>query len=129
MIKKEKFFAGMLEISSYLFETHGDFPLNAIRILMSMPENDPVPQARLCEALGLSTSTMTRNVALLSGYLQLRGGDAQPISYIETWRDPMNRRHSILGITPAGRALRNTLFEFFVSGGTHAENSTNTSEQ
>ena len=62
-----------------------------------------VPMTELLRRTGLSTSAMSRNVALLDKYGS--GPGREGLKLVTSYEDPQDRRYKVVELTPRGKTL------------------------
>lgn len=111
-MKPSQLYAGLSAVSTTIFERYGDFPLQAVALLMGIPEKGDTSLQECAKRLNLSTASLSRNASLLAG-LGRKRQDAAEIKLAEIFEDPNDRRYKRIRLTDEGRAYRMELARAF----------------
>ena len=99
----------LLKVVERFREIDGEMQAQAIAVLLKVAKNPlPLKMAEIAEELGLSQSTISRNVAYLGDWNRRKEAGHK---LVEAYEDPAERRRKLVRLTAKGKRFVKSLNE------------------
>lgn len=82
-------------------------PIQQVRLLLALYTYGQIGQLGLSEHTGVAPQSNTRNIAKLGPGEKMKDG----LGLVESYEDPIDRRHKMVRLTPKGHALIRSALE------------------
>lgn len=101
--------SSLLKVVERFREIDGEMQAQAIAVLLKVAKNPlPLKMAEIAEELGLSQSTISRNVAYLGDWNRRKEAGHK---LLEAYEDPAERRRKLVRLTAKGKRFVKSLNE------------------
>ena len=101
--------SSLLKVIERFREIDGEMQAQAIAVLLKVAKNPlPLKMAEIAEELGLSQSTISRNVAYLGDWNRRKEAGHK---LLEAYEDPAERRRKLVRLTAKGKRFVKSLNE------------------
>lgn len=101
--------SSLLKVIERFREIDGEMQAQAIAVLLKVAKNPlPLKMAEIAEELGLSQSTISRNVAYLGDWNRRKEAGHK---LVEAYEDPAERRRKLVRLTAKGKRFVKSLNE------------------
>lgn len=105
--------SSLLKVVERFREIDGEMQAQAIAVLLKVAKNPlPLKMAEIAEELGLSQSTISRNVAYLGDWNRRKEAGHK---LLEAYEDPAERRRKLVRLTAKGKRFVKSLNEIIYS--------------
>ena len=105
--------SSLLKVIERFREIDGEMQAQAIAVLLKVAKNPlPLKMAEIAEELGLSQSTISRNVAYLGDWNRRKEAGHK---LLEAYEDPAERRRKLVRLTAKGKRFVKSLNEIIYS--------------
>ena len=105
--------SSLLKVIERFREIDGEMQAQAIAVLLKVAKNPlPLKMAEIAEELGLSQSTISRNVAYLGDWNRRKEAGHK---LVEAYEDPAERRRKLVRLTAKGKRFVKSLNEIIYS--------------
>ena len=105
--------SSLLKVIERFREIDGEMQAQAIAVLLKVAKNPlPLKMAEIAEELGLSQSTISRNVAYLGDWNRRKEAGHK---LLEAFEDPAERRRKLVRLTAKGKRFVKSLNEIIYS--------------